>query len=89
MTDAATDSTPLPTTVVVNKRVVDVYEIRQGYEWVTFMVSDQPRSHSLVIQGSYGNFVYTWSDPGVPFREFLADLDSYYATKKLAGHLCR
>lgn len=85
MTDAATDSTPKPPTVVVNRRVVDVYDIRQGYEWASFTVSDQPRNHSLVIQGSYGNFVYTWSDPGIPFREFLAQLDTYYATKKLAG----
>lgn len=86
MTDAAIDSTPQPPlTVVVNKRMVEAYEIRQGHEWVWFAVSDEPRNHSLVIQGSYGNFVYTWSDPGVPFREFLAQLDSYYATKKLAG----
>ncbi|HEX2678682.1 MAG TPA: hypothetical protein VHM19_18645 [Polyangiales bacterium] len=76
---------PKPITCTRRLGGADVYHLRAGIDWCTFIVIDDParRQFTLAIDGSYGSYAYTWSHPGSSFHKFLRGLDWHYASKKL------
>lgn len=79
----------------VTKSTIDRYQITTAGEWGTFcMKADTPEENSdgsltyggdLLIHSSRGSFAYSWNNCGVPFSQFLADLDYDYLMAKLRG----
>ena len=70
-------------TVKNYRQVVDVFELRKGYEYAYLTVTDKLGSYGLTIESSFCHGAFTWFNVGVDFYDFLANIDSSYLAGKL------
>jgi len=70
--------------ITITKSQAEVYTIRfkEHRDWWIQAVIIENRGY-LALNTSHGDWSYTWSSPGCPFKEFLTQIDDCYLTKKL------
>ena len=77
----------------VTRTVAERYTVRHGGEYAAILLNEwtepgekYPRYlGEIAINSSFGSWANQWSACGMPFRAFLAQLDTGYLMDKLAG----
>lgn len=77
----------------------EVYRVRYGYEWATFVINaghdigfDKREREwgELLIHSSYGSWAHVWANLGSPFKRWIAEgVECDYLASKLMGDKAR
>lgn len=72
----------------------EVYSVKNAGEWATIVLRawDEPSQEGsgrfrgeLLINSTFGSWSHYWSAPGMPFKQFLVELEFDYLMGKLMG----
>lgn len=79
----------------VTKTKMDAYTVRADHEYALIALREWSRPVNdgantyycgdILIHSSFGSWAHTWTACGVPFREFLTDIEFGYAFGKFMG----
>ncbi|MGR5367085.1 hypothetical protein [Photobacterium damselae] len=76
--------------ITVTKKISELYEVRQANgscgKWADFNLVCGAESVRISINSDYGNYAYVWGSCGCNPKEFLTDIDFYYAMKNLSNY---
>lgn len=78
--------------LAVKKAEGTVFYIEPGKEWATVILEPVTKPHhggKLTILSSHGNYGHQWGNTGIPFNEFLFDMNFETFAEKTCGSRIR
>jgi hypothetical protein len=72
-------------TFTIEKSAVECYKIRNSEVWADITIDANESTGRIQIASDYGSWQYYWGACGKPFKQFLTELDKYYAASKFGA----